>query len=132
MAASRARLLSSERTTVQGAWAVGAVEGFVDGVGVGVPAFQAFDVDPAEFPLLERVFFASEEAAELFGAPDIQPEFAQDDAFVDQHFLELGDLAKKCSRCCSVQKSNTCSTTARLYQERSKSTISPAAGRCGT
>ena len=32
----------------------------------------------------------------------------------------------------SVQKPITRSTPARLYQERSKSTISPAAGRCST
>ena len=32
----------------------------------------------------------------------------------------------------SVQKPMTRSTPARLYQERSKSTISPAAGSCAT
>ena len=32
----------------------------------------------------------------------------------------------------SVQKPMTRSTPARLYQDRSNMTISPAAGRCGT
>ena len=33
---------------------------------------------------------------------------------------------------CGVQKPMTCSTPARLYQERSNRTTSPAAGRCAT
>ena len=32
--------------------------------------------------------------------------------------------------CCLVQNPITCSTPARLYQDRSNSVISPAAGRC--
>ncbi|SHX13930.1 Uncharacterised protein [Mycobacteroides abscessus subsp. abscessus] len=37
------------------------------------------------------------------------------------------------SECCSsLQNPITRSTPARLYQDRSKNTISPAAGRCGT
>ena len=39
---------------------------------------------------------------------------------------------KKSSTCSGDAKPITRSTPARLYQERSKSTISPAAGRCAT
>ena len=43
-----------------------------------------------------------------------------------------GTSRKNSSTWCSVAKPITRSTPARLYQERSKSTISPPAGRCGT
>ncbi len=56
----------------------------------------------------------------------------QDDARAHQHLLELGDRCGKTPRTpSSVQKPITRSTPARLYQLRSKSTISPPAGRCG-
>ena len=47
-------------------------------------------------------------------------------------FSNSGTERKNSSYCASVQKSITRSTPARLYQLRSKSTISPAAGRCAT
>ena len=43
-----------------------------------------------------------------------------------------GTERKNSSTSSSVQKSITRSTPARLYQLLSKSTISPAAGKCGT
>ena len=43
-----------------------------------------------------------------------------------------GTSLKNCSTWSSVAKPMTRSTPERLYQERSKSTISPPAGRCGT
>ena len=43
-----------------------------------------------------------------------------------------GAVRRKSQYSASVQKSITRSTPARLYQDRSKTTISPAAGRCGT
>ena len=42
-----------------------------------------------------------------------------------------GHSSRNRSYCSSVQKPITCSTPARLYQLRSKITISPAAGKCG-
>ena len=45
-------------------------------------------------------------------------------------FSNSGTSRKNASYCSSVQKPITFSTPARLYQLRSKSTISPAAGRC--
>ena len=47
-------------------------------------------------------------------------------------FSNSGTLRKNSSYSSSVQKPITFSTPARLYQLRSKSTISPAAGRCAT
>ena len=47
-------------------------------------------------------------------------------------FSNSGTDRKKSSYSSSVQKPMTRSTPARLYQERSNSTISPPAGRCGT
>ena len=41
-----------------------------------------------------------------------------------------GQTTRKCWCCASEQKPNTYSTPARLYQLRSKITISPAAGKC--
>ena len=49
-----------------------------------------------------------------------------------QHPLELRAGAQELAYSSSVQKPITCSTPARLYQLRSNSTISPAAGRCAT
>src|SRR5215472_13310779 len=43
-----------------------------------------------------------------------------------------GQTLRKRRYCSSVQKPMTCSTPARLYQLRSKITISPAVGRCAT
>jgi len=43
-----------------------------------------------------------------------------------------GACRKKASYCSSVHHPMTFSTPARLYQERSKKTISPAVGRCST
>ncbi len=45
---------------------------------------------------------------------------------------KFGTSFRNCSCSARVQKPITRSTPARLYQERSKSTISPAVGRCGT
>ena len=45
---------------------------------------------------------------------------------------KTGHWRRKRSYSCGVQKPMTCSTPARLYQERSSRTISPAAGRCAT
>ena len=42
---------------------------------------------------------------------------------------KLGSWEKKHSRSASVHQPKTCSTTARLYQERSKSAIRPVVGR---
>ena len=46
-------------------------------------------------------------------------------------FSTSGTSSRKRSTCSSVQKPITRSTPARLYQLRSKITISPAAGKCG-
>ena len=45
-------------------------------------------------------------------------------------FSNTGACSMKLSYCSSVQKPITRSTLPRLYQERSKSTISPLVGRC--
>ncbi|OQB99445.1 MAG: hypothetical protein BWX79_03136 [Alphaproteobacteria bacterium ADurb.Bin100] len=47
-------------------------------------------------------------------------------------FSNSGTSRKKASTSSSEQKPMTRSTPARLYQLRSNSTISPAAGRCDT
>ena len=44
--------------------------------------------------------------------------------------LDIRAKLQKASYCSSVQNPMTCSTPARLYQLRSKITISPAAGKC--
>jgi hypothetical protein len=46
IAASRARRLSSERITVQGAVTLWMRSGLADGLGIGVPLLQPLDVDP--------------------------------------------------------------------------------------
>src|SRR5207245_2259745 len=46
-------------------------------------------------------------------------------------FSTSGVISRNCLTCSSVQNPSTRSTPARLYQLRSKITISPAAGRCG-
>jgi hypothetical protein len=45
---------------------------------------------------------------------------------------KIGHWCRKRRYSAGVQKPSTCSTPARLYQLRSKSTISPAAGSCAT
>ena len=52
-----------------------AVQRFTDGGAVGIPFLQTLDVDPAEFPLFQRVAFARQKPAQLFGASDVEPEF---------------------------------------------------------
>jgi len=47
-------------------------------------------------------------------------------------FSNSGTVRKNSSSCSSLQKPITRSTPARLYQLRSNSTISPAAGKCET
>ena len=68
----------------------------------------------------------------LLAVADGEPVLAQQDAVLDEQPLEDRALVQEAGYSWSVQKPITRSTPARLYQLRSNSTISPAAGRCST
>ena len=85
----------------------------------------------AQLPLPQRILDARLEAPLLLFVADLEPVLEQDDAAVDRcSFSNSGHNFEECSCCSFVQKPITCSTPARLYQLRSKITISPAAGKC--
>jgi hypothetical protein len=128
----RAFFLSTACTTHQGLRDVGALQHGFLGLGVGLPAHAAFQVHGAELPLLERVVDAAQEAQVLLSS-----------VMENQYLMSLmpertsmrsnsGTERKNSSYSSSEQKPITRSTPARLYQLRSNSTISPAAGRCDT
>ena len=71
------------------------LEGLADGVGIGVPAFQPLDIDPTQFPLLERVLLALQETPQLLRPPDVQPQLLQHDSLIHQHPLEIRNLAEE-------------------------------------
>jgi NAD(P)-dependent dehydrogenase (short-subunit alcohol dehydrogenase family) len=111
---------------------VGALQHHLLGLGVVLPAAAALQVHRAELPLLERVVDAAQEAQVLLVVGDREPVLDELDARAHQHALELGHRAEELLDSSSEQKPITRSTPARLYQLRSNSTISPAAGRCAT
>ena len=132
MAAIRARRLSSDTDHRPGRMRpMRALERLGDGLGVVVPLGEPLDVDRSSASTASADRFArSRKRLQLLGPADVQPELDQQDAILDQHPLEIGHLAEEMLALASVQKPKTFSTTPRLYQERSKNTISPAAGRC--
>ena len=70
------------------------------------------------------------ETAALLVLADIEEVLAQDDAVVTiVSRSTAGTIVRNRSYSSSVQKPITRSTPARLYQERSNKTISPAAGK---
>jgi hypothetical protein len=111
---------------------VRAREGLDDGLRVGLPLAQALDVDPGQLPLLEGVALALQEPLELRRAPDVEPDL--DERMPSPASISSKGMtwAKKRSRSSGVQKPKTWSTTPRLYQERSKRTISPFVGSSRT
>ena len=61
-----------------GPWRMGkirALQRFGNGAGISVPFLETLDINPAELPLLQRVFFPVEEPFQLGRPPDVQPEF---------------------------------------------------------
>ena len=65
----------------------------------------------------------------LFLLPDLEPNFDQDDSAVDNVTLDLGTALQESLMLLTRDKPMTYSTPARLYQLRSKTMISPAAGK---
>ena len=45
--------------------------------------------------MFQPITFAAKKAAQVFAAPDVEPEFNQDDAVVYQHLFEIVDLIKE-------------------------------------
>ena len=118
-----------------GPWSVGQVgvpeHGFL-GPGVLVPFVERGQVDRAELPRLDRVGVPVDEPAQLLGPGDREPELDQRDAVGDQAAARSsGTSARNRSYSSGWQKPITCSTPARLYQDRSNITISPGSGRWG-
>ena len=97
--------------------------------GVIVPARLGLQIHRAELPDLAVIFIALLEALGLLIHVDLQPVLDQDDARADDESLDQRRIFQKVSTCSWVAKPITRSTPARLYQLRSNSTTSPAAGR---
>ena len=116
-----------------GVQGVGRAEHRLHGFRVGVPLVDRGDVDGRELPAFERVDLALLEAAELLLLRDRKPEFDEDDPPTERGFAQRSSLRSK-NRFVSSGEQNpiTGSTTARLYQERSKKHISPGFGSCAT
>ena len=79
--------------------------------------------------MLDRIVDPVGEAAPLLVLADIEKVLEQDDAVVDDLFSIDGTRRMKRSYSSLLQNPITRSTPARLYQDRSNSTISPAAGK---
>jgi hypothetical protein len=75
---------------------------------------------------------APEKAQVLLVVGNREPVLDELDARAHQHLLELGHGAEELLVLVVGAEAHDRSTPARLYQLRSNSTISPAAGRCGT
>ena len=124
--------LSSERTMYHGACCVSVASSIASRAGIVVPAISRFEIHRAELPLAQRIVDARLEAALLLLLADLEPVFDQMNAVLRSlPSRTAGPVSRNCWYCSSVQKPMTCSTPARLYQLRSKMTISPAAGKCG-
>ena len=102
----------------------------VAGARVVVPAGPRRKVHRTELPLPDRIVDARLEAPLLLLVADFEPQLDQDDAAADEIAFELRAQVEEALVLLSEQKPMTCSTPARLYQLRSKMTISPAAGKC--
>ena len=100
---------------------------------VVVPFIQRGHVDGESFHCLERMRLAFLEAAALFFSAHREPELEQMHARAHQLPFEFGCLAQEFVDLVVRAKPITRSTPARLYQLRSKSTISPAwqVAQCG-
>ena len=94
-----------------------------------VPALVGFDIHRAELPLSDRIVYARQEAPFLLLLADLQPDLDQPDAALNDELLHDRAELQEALVLLGVQKPMTCSTPARLYQLRSKITISPAAGK---
>src|SRR5215813_9749712 len=108
--------------------AVGRVQHHVARFGIRVPSPIGFDVHRAQLPLPQRILDARLESLFLLFLPYLQPDLDQNDAAIDDVFLDL--WAELEEALMLVQKPMTHSTPARLYQLRSKMTISPPEGNC--
>jgi hypothetical protein len=95
----------------------------------GEPAPVRFQIHRAELPLPQRVVDAREKALLLLLLADLQPEFDENDASVGDVFLDFRTDLRKRPTSLGLINPMTFSTPARLYQLRSKMTISPAAGK---
>ena len=128
----RARCLSSERRMVPGrVLGVGRREHPVARARVLVPARPRFEVHRRQLPLPQRIVDAGGHAALLLRLPDLQPELDQLDAVVGRSSSRPAGRCRGSPRTRRLlQNPMTCSMPARLYQLRSNTTISPAAGKC--
>jgi hypothetical protein len=100
--------------------------------GIVVPAVVRLDVHRAQLPLADRIFDARPEAPLLLLLADLQPDLDEPGAAVDDELLDDGAKFEKALCSLDEQKPMTYSTPARLYQLRSKITISPPAGKRST
>ena len=99
---------------------------------VVLPLRDRHHVVGRELPPAHRILGPRAEAPLLLDVRDAEPVLAQDDAVLHEHPLEDRRLVQEpVVLDVACRYPITCSTPARLYQERSISTISPAAGRCG-
>ena len=97
-----------------------------------IPAAARFDVHRAEFPLPARVFDARQKPLLLLRIAYFKPVFDQKNARIDDLTFDQRAVLQESLRFLLGAKPITRSTPARLYQLRSKMTISPAAGKCAT
>ena len=72
---------------------MGVEEHGVFGFGVVVPAIKRLDVHGGEFPVLQGIVAAGDEAAQLFLAGYGEPEFEEMDAAGDEHTFQFWGLA---------------------------------------
>ena len=101
-----------------------ASEGLADGVGVGIPSVQTFNVALAELPLAQRVFLAVEKTVELGRGADIEPEFEKaliNDVKHGTKLIQvLRDLEKRWTDLLSPNTKNSESTCTPEYYESVK------------
>ena len=71
-----------------GGFCVTALQSFLDRIGIGIPAIEAFHIYPGQLPLFQRIAFARKETAQLFSAAHVEPEFDQCNTLIHQHVLK--------------------------------------------
>ena len=111
-------------------FAVGAIEHEIARAGILEPLAARREVHRTEFPLTERIVDSRLEPAFLLFIADLEPDFNELDAGIDDVLLHFGAELEEALVSFLEQNPMTYSTPARLYQLRSKIRSSPAAGKC--
>src|SRR5215831_17658414 len=112
-------------------WRVGRLDHALVGRRVVPPPPDRFDVHRAQLPVLDGVVDPGLEPPPLLAWLISRKYLRRMMPFWTTSSRSTGGTSnRKCSHWSSVQKPITRSTPARLYQERSKRMISPAAGKC--